>query len=1090
MKKIAGVAGVFNKLPLKKKLVFTYLLISIIPFILISILLFNFFIDTLEQQAFNQLQSIRNIKKTQVEDFFEQLKAQTDYFVGNIGRDQMGPDNTAVVAHLMAFKADAKTLSDSPLQRRKIIQQLFVPGSEDKPTKISGNRDFYDYTHEDRHPFQKNFVDTFGYEDLYLVSEEGDIVYSVKKEKNFGTNLLDGPYAKTALGKAFSHAKSESKDKNKFLAPAGKSLYFSDFERVGDGIYAYISIPLFDYGKFQGAVIYSISIDRLNRILNERSGLGKTGETYLVGQDHLMRSEGYRQPYNYSIEAVQQGRRNWINTRSVDAALSGKTYIHETTSYLGDEVLSAYAPVSVFGQRWALVTEISQKEAFARIHQWFFIVIGIALAIVIIIIIIGYFVANTIAKPVIDLTRMAEKIAAGDWGISIDNKNPKSHDDQNEIIYSQDELARLATSFEQMRYAICDKMNQIERQNEELKKLDEFKNDLLANTTHELKTPLSGIIGLTESLLGQIPERYNKTLNNIINSGRRLSNLVNDILDASKLKQKEIRISPKSLNLRQIVDFDISISTSLIGDKPVVLVNDVPDYLCVAADQHRLQQIFQNLVGNAVKFTDQGEIRICAKTIDGDLVEVSVCDTGIGIQAEDQKRIFKAFEQSESAANRSYEGTGLGLSITRQLVKLHGGNIRVESESAKGACFFFTLPISSEQSETLQQVVPQAVEFNPVENSPQLIQGKEKEFIVLAVDDEPINLDIISNHLENSPCHIQLVSSGAEAIAFMETRKPDLILLDVMMPEMDGYTVCEKLREQFSAYDLPIIFLTARNQIRDLVKGFNAGANDYLTKPFFKDELLARVKIQIELLINRERINKLWQFSNTIGTFKSHEEMVGATHDLLNSDPLIEGTVQYFEGKKVMDTPENLHSQLFDEYPEGLEKNSEVIITKAQMVIMFVKLSRQYSLGALFPKSSSEDWMRTLVIQAHKNMEQIRRIIADPENALVQSNILPMLDQILYIKVEKNYCLLFRQDDDIVLEDTLRIPFKQVLFHTENHQLFQIHRSYAINPSKIISVSTKDQLVYLENDEAVPVAKKYLALLKKEYPGAGNITTS
>jgi DNA-binding LytR/AlgR family response regulator len=123
--------------------------------------------------------------------------------------------------------------------------------------------------------------------------------------------------------------------------------------------------------------------------------------------------------------------------------------------------------------------------------------------------------------------------------------------------------------------------------------------------------------------------------------------------------------------------------------------------------------------------------------------------------------------------------------------------------------------------------------------------------------------------------------------------------------------------------------------------------------------------------------------------------------------------------------------------------------------------------------------MRTLIIQALKNMEQIRRIIADPENALVQSQILPVLDQILYIKVEKNYCLIFSQDGDNVKEDTLRIPFKQILFHTENNQLFQIHRSYAINPSKIVSVSTKEQLVFLENNESVPAVKKYLAQLKK-----------
>ncbi|MCP4746633.1 MAG: response regulator [Desulfobacteraceae bacterium] len=795
-----------------------------------------------------------------------------------------------------------------------------------------------------------------------------------------------------------------------------------------------------------------------------------------------MRSGGYRFTQQYSIEAVQQGRKNLLETESVKAALNGRSDIRITTSYMYDTVLSAFAPVNVFGQRWALVAEISHAEAFSGINRWRMLVVLIAVVIVAVIIVIGYLVANTIAKPVIGLTGRAEKIAAGDWASPLNiYKENRKRPFQGKDLIRQDELGRLAVSFERMREAICDKMTQIEKQNEELKQLDEFKNDLLANTTHELKTPLNGIIGLTESLLGQIPEHFNKTLYNIIYSGRRLSNLVNDILDAAKLRQEEIQIRPQSLNLRQIVDLDISSSSTLLGGKDVVLVNQVPKNLCVKADQHRLQQIFQNLVGNAIKFTNQGQISISARIVEADLVEVSVTDTGIGIQQEDQQRIFKAFEQSESAANRSYEGTGLGLAITQQLVKLHSGRIWVESEPGRGSSFLFTLPVSHEKPRNLELTLPKAVEFSPVEISPQMIQGKDRDFTILAVDDEQINLDIIANHLQGSPCHILEACSGAEAVGCVQNQKPDLILLDVMMPEMDGYQVCNQLREQYSCYDLPIVFLTARNQLRDLVKGFNAGANDYLTKPFFKNELLARVKIQIELLINRSRITKLWQFANNIGQYKSHEEMVLATCDMLRKDPLIEETVQFFEGERV-DKKNSPCSKEIDDYPSELEKQPEVIISHDQRVAMFVKMSRQYAIGACFAKSSAEDWMRSLVIQANKNMEQVRRITADPDNAMIQSHVIPSLDSTLYIKVEKNYCMLFKQINGSVKEETLRIAFKQILFHTEKDQLFQIHRSYAVNPSKIESVSSKEQLVFLKNEESIPTAKKYLAQLKKEYP--------
>ncbi|MCP4746632.1 MAG: hypothetical protein GY874_10915 [Desulfobacteraceae bacterium] len=277
----------FCNLPLKTKLVVTYLLLSIIPFIFISALLLEFFVDTLEQQAFNQLQSVRNIKKTQVQDFFKQIKAQAEYFVGNIGRDQMSSSNTTVVGHLDVFKTDIKSLAQDPRQRRHVLQKLFVPGSEDQPTDIAANRDFYDFSHEDRHPFQKAFIDKFGYEDLLLVSETGDVVYSVKKEANFGVNLLESPNAGTALARAFQNAMLQSADKSKSKAAAGESLYFSDFEKAGQHIRAYISIPLFSFGVFEGAVIYCISIDQLNRILNERTGLGDTG-VKLIWSDRII----------------------------------------------------------------------------------------------------------------------------------------------------------------------------------------------------------------------------------------------------------------------------------------------------------------------------------------------------------------------------------------------------------------------------------------------------------------------------------------------------------------------------------------------------------------------------------------------------------------------------------------------------------------------------------------------------------------------------------------------------------------------------------------------------------------------------------
>ncbi|MDE1462046.1 ATP-binding protein [Spartinivicinus poritis] len=1053
----------FDNIKLKSKLIFTYLIIGIVPFVAISLLMLNYFTKNLEQQAFNQLLSLRDIKKSQLTEYFEQVKNQTQYFVGSIDKENMNTTNTRVLQYLIDFREDIKPLATNNQNAYTILQKLYVTGSEDEPTDIQLNRDYYDYTHEEIHPFLKTFVNQFHFDNLYLVTSSGNIVYSVFKETSFGTNLINGKYASSSLGQAFIQVKNAVTNNSAM----SHSVFFSDFDQINSNISAFISMPLYEYGKFQGVIIFQLPFSHINNIMSTRSGLGETGETYLVGSDQLMRSEGYRAPRQYSIKSTLDNPASPpIATLPVQTALKGEANILVTTSYLEDEVLSAYTPIDVFGYRWALIAEVSTNEAFATINQLQLLAVFIALVIIIAIIFIGYTIASTIAKPILTLTDAAEKIAAGNLQQAID-------------IQRQDEIGRLAHSFAIMRTAVADKIHEIEQQNIALKKLDEFKNNLLANTTHELKTPLNGIIGLTESLVGQIPQRYTKTLHNIINSGRRLSNLVNDILDAAKLKQKQIQLKAQPLNLRQIVDLDISISASLIGDKPVNLVNLVPDSICVQADQHRLQQILQNLIGNAIKFTDRGEIQILAQPRQH-VIEVSVIDTGIGININDQQRIFDAFEQSESGANRSYSGTGLGLAITKHLVELHGGSIRVDSTPTKGSSFIFTLPISHESPKFQETALEPTVEFSQVLEPPQLNQGKEKDFVILAVDDEPINLDIILNHLANSSCQVVPAYSGKEALHNVKKNKPDLILLDVMMPQMDGYEVCNILREQYTSYDLPIIFLTARNQLSDLIYGFNVGGNDYLTKPFFKDELLARIKVQLELLIHRKRMKQLHQFSNNISQFKSHEEMVQATYELLVSDPLIEAAVTFFEGKVTSNTP-SATGQL-TQYPPSLDKEIELTEINSHLVSMYIKVSNFYALAATFPKSSSEEWLRTIVLQAHKSIEQIRRISSSPDNAIIHKHIVPCLKDILYIKVEKNYCILVKYNGQRVTEEILRIPFKQVLFYIEKDHLFQVHRSYAINPNKIQSISNNKLTIYLENDLEVPIAKKYLPDLKSHYP--------
>ncbi len=396
---------------------------------------------------------------------------------------------------------------------------------------------------------------------------------------------------------------------------------------------------------------------------------------------------------------------------------------------------------------------------------------------------------------------------------------------------------------------------------EELKKIDKLKDEFLANTSHELRTPLNGIIGLTESLkdgaAGNLPVKAVDNLDMISKSGRRLSHLINDILDFSKLKNKDLILSIAPADLYSVAQVILKLSEPLVANRKISLKNTIDKNVpLVDADENRLQQILHNLIGNAIKFTHKGKVSISA-TVKKPLLAVTVSDTGIGIKREKFDTIFDSFEQGDGSTIREYGGTGLGLSVTKQLVELHGGTISVDSEVDKGSSFTFTLPLSSTarseselQSVDLEESVSgiqqdssddTEIETTTYESSPHKIK-------ILVVDDEPVNRRVLENHLTFAGYQVKEAGSGQEAINyFKKDERFDLVLLDIMMPGMSGFEVCEFIRSKYLTSELPVLMLTAKNRVSDLVTGFNAGANDYLTKPFSKNELLSRIKTHLNL---------------------------------------------------------------------------------------------------------------------------------------------------------------------------------------------------------------------------------------------------
>ena len=394
-----------------------------------------------------------------------------------------------------------------------------------------------------------------------------------------------------------------------------------------------------------------------------------------------------------------------------------------------------------------------------------------------------------------------------------------------------------------------------------LKDMDRLKDEFLAGTSHELRTPLAGIIGLSEMMLESTnleDQTKRNQLRLIIQSGKRLSGLINDILDFSLIKEQRLRLRLIPIDLHRLTANLMVLCRPLIGEKPLELVNLIsPEISTVAADENRLQQILYNLLGNAIKFCAKGRIEIRAEEIQGQM-KVSVTDTGIGIEAERLERIFDAFAGHNHSKN-PIEGAGMGLALAWQLVRLHGGTIWAESVLGKGSSFFFTLPLHQEKAFVLEPIKePENDWIDPewllLDESP---RPEKPEARILVVEDDPILAKTISQYLAGQNFWCQLALGGQEALDVLATDEPfDLVLLDLMLPGMDGFEVCRRIRENFDAARLPVIILTARAGTDDLLKGFKQGANDYLVKPVQPNELLARVKAQIEVRVSLERLEQ------------------------------------------------------------------------------------------------------------------------------------------------------------------------------------------------------------------------------------------
>ena len=373
---------------------------------------------------------------------------------------------------------------------------------------------------------------------------------------------------------------------------------------------------------------------------------------------------------------------------------------------------------------------------------------------------------------------------------------------------------------------------ELELRNREVERATQLKSQFLASMSHELRTPLNAILGfsdlLAEQTAGSLNEKQRRYVQHIHNGGQHLLQLINDILDLSKIEAGRMELRPESFLVADTLPEVLSIIRPLAMDKKIEVVSTVEPALWVCADRVRFKQILYNLLSNAVKFTPDGGRVGVQVWPDGEWLHLVVHDTGIGIPPEEQEAIFDEFRQVGTTTKGVKEGTGLGLAITRRLVEQHGGTLRVESEPGRGSRFHFTLPAGSPRP----QLAPEATRKTPQ-------RSERGQSLILIVDDEPEARELLASYLEPEGYRTVAAESGEVAIAKARQLLPDAITLNMLMPGKNGWETLHTLKQTPETASIPIVIVSV---VDNKEMGFGLGATEYLVKPVARETLVAALE--------------------------------------------------------------------------------------------------------------------------------------------------------------------------------------------------------------------------------------------------------
>lgn len=684
-----------------------------------------------------------------------------------------------------------------------------------------------------------------GSEVLLIRPEDGLVVFSLLGESRFMERLGRDAAGSPALYQCYQRA----------VAQPG-SVVFEDFS-IATGA----TVPRACAAKavtldeeVVAVLVHEFSGELINSIMSLRPGLGETGETYLVGPDKLMRTESR---FGGAVSILNQ----FVDSRAVREGVAGYAGSSTTTNYRGARVFSVWQPIELDAIRWTLIAEIEEDEAFSGLRAstsklllfWW---LGF-LALVF----VAYAFARRTERPLLALVRNARRLAEGSYSGSI--REEAGSREVRDLVRS---FNNMGAQIRERTLAVEAARDRAEQASWEADQASRAKSDFLSKMSHELRTPLNGVLGYSQILKrdNSLAEHQRDTLDAIENCGQHLLELINDVLDISRIESGKLDLDERPADLQALVRRVVDVVKPKALEKGLSFEVDaqaLPD--AINTDAMRLRQVLINLLGNAIKFTDEGFVRLRASNdAEAKVLTIYIEDSGAGIPEHRLDEIFSPFAQTISGKRAG--GAGLGLAISRQLSVALGGDLSVSSELGEGSVFSVRLPY-------VLADLPAESEPELVDTVTRLPEGKPLH--VLVADDNATNRDILVQLLRGAGFTTQEAADGEEALQQLEKHRPHLVLMDIRMPVIDGLTASRQIRENPDNSDIKIIAISATVMPEMQLEIARAGCEAFLPKPVDARLLFAEIEklFGIEMVEGSAELPTIEQLDDTA-------EMIGLDH--------------------------------------------------------------------------------------------------------------------------------------------------------------------------------------------------------------------